>query len=61
MSEWKTIRIPSDLAEEIADLVDKTSYPSKSQFVSEAIREKIAEVRKDLAIKQGFQGVKVPQ
>ena len=38
---WKTIRIPSKLADELDKTIKDTTYPSRSQFASEAIRQRL--------------------
>lgn len=42
---WKTTKIPEKLDKEIENVLSKSTYPNKAQFVSGAIRNEIARIR----------------
>jgi len=50
MEKWVTIKIPTDLLIEVGKFLEtrgkKLGYPSKTQFISEAIRESLNNAQK---------------
>jgi len=48
-AKWTLIRVPTILSKQIEEILEESSYPSKSQFVSEAIRRRIEEFRRKKA------------
>lgn len=50
MEKWVTIKIPTDLLIEVGKFLEtrgkKLGYPSKTQFISEAIRESLNSTQK---------------
>ena len=47
--KYRTIRLPKELVEEIEELIkDKTlGYTSKADFVKDAVRRRIEEIKRD--------------
>jgi len=49
MEKWVTIKIPTDLLIEVGKFLEtggkKLGYPSKTQFISEAVREKLEKIQ----------------
>lgn len=50
MGKWTTVSITTDLLDQVDEIVEKTSYASKSEFVRDAVRRLIQQHRTTIAL-----------
>ena len=50
--DWVTVRIPRDLAETVDEIikVQRLGYRSRNDFITDAVRRRVEEIKKQLAI-----------
>jgi len=46
MTQWRGVSLPADLIEEVEHIIRRGKYTSIAEFVSEAIRLRIEQVKK---------------